>query len=208
VRVHRIIANILNKVNDYEQALIHSMNSVKLLRRIENTLEKLRSLTTLGLCYGNFESSQSQKDIFVEALEIAEKIKVKNHYAVALNNLTNLYVKLNEFEKAEHYMIKCFSIYDKSLTAEQKSAFWGTNSNIMVGEGHFEKGILCHKKSYEIANEADNTRMKISALYNWGKLNYKMNKKGKSIELLEAAEELCKNMIIRVLCTKYITCCQ
>ncbi|HPH30802.1 MAG TPA: sensor histidine kinase [Chitinophagaceae bacterium] len=107
-------SNIESSINDglqtlymtlgqYEKAISYGNKAVELARKLEDQSALANSLSNLGLSYSETNRVSEAKKIYLEALQIAESTNNKSIQAVVLNNLSDIAIKENQFDRLKTY---------------------------------------------------------------------------------------------------------
>lgn len=106
--------NIESSVNDglqslymtlgqYDKAISYGTRAVELARKLDEKSPLATALTNLGLSYTETNRVEEAKKLFLESLQIAESTNNKSIQAVVLNNLSDIAIKENQFDRLKAY---------------------------------------------------------------------------------------------------------
>jgi len=106
--------NIESPVNDglqtlymtlgqYDKAISFGTRAVELARKLEDKSPLATALTNLGLSYSETNRVAEAKKLFQESLLVAESANNKSIQAIALNNLSDIAIKENQFDLLKTY---------------------------------------------------------------------------------------------------------
>jgi predicted ATPase len=156
------------KVGDHEKTLIYANKSIENAKRIKNEAMVAKAYIDIGNSYNELLSNYDMAlEYYENALRILQRdMNDLNQLARAYNNIGDVFMKKNEYEKAIDYFKKCLDISTK--TGDVRFKGFGT-ANIgeclcRMGEGDKAKPYL--DEALKIFEKSDNRYM-ISQMYHF-----------------------------------------
>jgi tetratricopeptide (TPR) repeat protein len=156
------------KVGDHEKTLIYANKSIENAKRIKNEAMVAKAYIDIGNSYNELLSNYDMAlEYYENALRILQRdMNDLSQLARAYNNIGDVFMKKNEYEKAIDYFKKCLDISTK--TGDVRFKGFGT-ANIgeclcRMGEGEKAKSYL--DEALKIFEKSDNRYM-ISQMYHF-----------------------------------------
>jgi len=156
------------KIGDHEKTLIYANKSIENAKRIKNESMVAKAYIDIGNSYNELLSNYDMAlEYYENALRILQRDMTDlNQLARAYNNIGDVFMKKNEYEKAIEYFKKCLDISTKTGDIRFK-AFGTANIGeclIRMGEGDKAKPYL--DESLKMFEKSDNRYM-ISQMYHF-----------------------------------------
>ncbi len=165
------LAEQSNYLGDYEQALQESALAERLLsyfvgEELDLYLMQYKIALIKGLSYFAVSQKDSMQYCMNQALSLAEKLERKSNVLFVYSYLGYMYSHLNEYEKAEEYLLKTYEIADEIGNNEAKSAALISLAGTYIGIGVYEKAVEKSNLALAIEQEEMNAEGKLSYIYN------------------------------------------
>ena len=113
------------RIKDFENAEKYGLGALTIKERLGNEKSKALTLNNLALIYKETNQREKAKDFFLQSIEIHKKY---DHFYLAnsYNNLAELYIEGQDFEKADYYLNQALvpnntEFDDHSYTLELKA---------------------------------------------------------------------------------------
>ncbi|MDN3655605.1 tetratricopeptide repeat protein [Ferruginibacter paludis] len=87
----------------YDLSIMYGEKAVALARQVNDQAQLANALTNLGLSYADQRKTVEAKKLFNEALTVAKANNNKSIEAMTLNNLSDIAIRENDFEKLKIY---------------------------------------------------------------------------------------------------------
>jgi tetratricopeptide (TPR) repeat protein len=126
------IGNTYYRKKQYNTALKYYKLSNRLFTEINSPIGITQSLQNIGVIYYHLDSLEQSEKLLLDAHEKAEKHKLYNVIAGMNMTLTSIYIKKNDFKKAEEYIKE--GIAYANLTDDKKIAYDLTFINYKLEE--------------------------------------------------------------------------
>ncbi len=148
---HYLMVSNYEIVEDYKSMERHSHEALKYAKRAKDTAMISYSLNALGSVYSDgFGEIERGMDYFNQSLEIAEKIKDKSKEFPPILNISWIYIKEKEFDKAFPYLKKAEMLIEDHTSSISVVAA----SHLKYLLGRYYIGKEQFKKSHKLLNEA------------------------------------------------------
>ncbi len=149
---YRNIALVYLKANNLSLALSNAELSYKLALESMDSSNISGSLETLGMIYAaNGQTELALKKDF-EALEIMKRVGDKRIILDILMQIADVYVQLNQLEKAEVYYKRCFE-YKDFFDYLVHPSFYNKLANLYIKQGKKTEAKAAFERSLTLATE-------------------------------------------------------
>jgi signal transduction histidine kinase/Flp pilus assembly protein TadD len=148
-------------MGDYSRALDNHFKALKIAQKIGDTKAESESLMQIGLAFlGNKES-----DLALEYLNKAYEMRLAGNDKHALGSITgnlgNIYIQLEDFQKAIDYYEKCRAIFEELGNPVGVGRAHLNISMGLGGLGKFDEALISVNKSLETFTKLDNKKEQI-----------------------------------------------
>lgn len=100
LELHRLLANSYTSIYDYDNALIHSFELLRLYKHTGNTLKIAQTHSAIGSLYDNKLDDRRAFEHYRKALRMAAELGSKQGEAAILNNMTGMYLRMDSTNAA------------------------------------------------------------------------------------------------------------
>ncbi len=147
----------------YQESVDNHKLALGYFRQTTDTFRTIKCLNSLGVSLRRLNYEREAIDYYLEALELSRAIKNKRSIAVALNGIGNVFVNIEQYDKAMPY-------FREALVLEINNKR-GTNYNLSnIGEvfmfqQQYDSALNYYYQALDIAKEL-NRKDNISVIYN------------------------------------------
>jgi len=131
----------------YDLAIMYGEKAIALAREVNDKGQLANALTNLGLSYSDQGKTAKAKKLFNEALAVAKMDDNKSIEAIALNNLSDLAIRENNFN-----LLKTYGERSAQLATEMQDD--GTLSGAKLSLAVYYLSISEYNKAKQLADEA------------------------------------------------------
>lgn len=165
------LAEQSNYLGNYEQALQESALAENLLygfagEALDLYLMQYKIALIKGLSYFAVSQKDSMQYCMNQALLLAEKLEHKSNVLFVYSYMGYMYSHLNEYDKAEEYLLKTYEIADEIGNNEAKSAALISLAGTYIGIGAYEKAVEKSNLALQAEKNEMNAEGKLSYIYN------------------------------------------
>jgi two-component system, NarL family, sensor kinase len=131
----------------YDLSIMYGEKAIALARQVNDKGQLANALTNLGLSYSDQRKTPEAKKLFNEAFAVAKLDGNKSIEAIALNNLSDLAIRENNF-----YLLKKYGERSTQLANEMQDE--GTLSGAKLSLAVYYLGNKEYEKAKQLADEA------------------------------------------------------
>jgi signal transduction histidine kinase len=126
-----------------EQALVDSFLTVLTRAQKDPSLQRARTLNSLGRTYLNISDYTHAMQSFSESLTIAEKFDNEDLAAATYKNMSIVYFSQHDYDKALACCSKAFSIFDRKKNLQEKALLLK-----LIGDNYLQLGDSAKASNY------------------------------------------------------------
>ncbi len=192
------------KLGNQEESLKSFIKSYKIYKSLNDILNQIIGLSSLGLYYKEKRDLERALDYYHKAEELSIKNEIYIEIAQIYRNLADLYLEFRDLDKIKKYIDLALSSYSNIQDPDRILAFF-INLTALLGnleDSDIEEELLYYFLEYSEENHLKGC--KITILLNLGKFYLKKENYDKSEQLtLQALELASEDNIYREICIAY-----
>ncbi len=143
-------------------------------------------------------SIEIARKLLAETSEEAEKVDLTVSLASRYNNLGMLYFDIEEYDKAEGYVLQALDL-DKSIdNAKGMATRYGNLATIKIAKGEFEEARKFLEEEKDIAEALANSRLLLYSNYNYGQFYRSIGQLEEAIDLFLDTAANAEDLDIRI----------
>lgn len=127
-------------------------------------------------------------------MKLAKKIENNGMEAIALNNIANIYCRIDKCREALEYSKDALSLFLKSRTSSpmDKAEAYFTNALILEKLKNMNPAISSCRLSFELYKEAGNEEKAVEVLIKLGDMYYSLGDNKNAMECWEQSVDMCE----------------
>lgn len=184
-RSYNAFATYSIKISEHENAILYFLKALNTLGGNENKFNAYHGLANLYISRREFDKACENA---TKALEIAETLHDKNKQVVILSKLGKCTMFLKNYELAENYLNKTIVLSEETGSTNVKAysytdlgqIYWNVKRDTL-------KAISFFEKSYQLATEINDTRLKYGVGLVLGNSYIKSKNTDVGVKLLKAS---------------------
>lgn len=191
------LANDYKYMGDYVRALDFLMEALKIDREIDNKdyiaidLNNIAEILRRKALYsGNQNYLIDALTKLTECLSLARNNKDKITEIIALNNIGNIFIELNQYEYALNYLQTGFNEVKKIHNIETQGMLSNNLGNVQLNLGDYIKAEEYYKKAIEFGREIGASNILWEAHFGLGKTYERRSDFNKALECYKNASDV------------------
>ncbi|MBS0648393.1 MAG: tetratricopeptide repeat protein [Verrucomicrobia bacterium] len=185
------IGDICHKAEDYQRAIVHYLENIRLVASIRDQDPKLKRdlgnltyviLNRLGIVYHSLGEYRKAIEHHEKSLQIAQELGDRAGEGRAYGNLGDVYHSLGEYRKAIEHHEKSLQIAQELGNRAGEGRAYGNLGNVYQSQGEYYKALEYLEKYLQIALELRDRAGEGRAYGNLGNAYYSLGEYRKAIE--------------------------
>ena len=142
---------------NYEEAEKYFREELKYVNEFEDSLsKKAQVLNDIAICLGEFESSESAIEVYLQVMDIYEAIDDQDGVAIVHNNIGSIYSDAGAYPQALNHFQKGLKIREALGLTKKIPYCYDYISTVYDRMGEVEKSIYYSKKALRMLEEQEN----------------------------------------------------
>ncbi len=202
------LGNIYQAQNNYEKAVEMYEQCIEIIDKIRDedintnhipsrlTIQSiyaatLHSIGQIQQSKGNYEEAF---DLYMQSLEIVEKMGDKKSHATFLTSLGSIYFQQGNYEKVVEICQQCLEVFEEIGDKSGMANILGRFGDIHMQQGNYKEAVERYQQCLEILEELGEKRGILYALSNLGVIQHKQGNDKKAIELYHKSLKISQDL--------------
>ena len=187
---YRYMGGVAYYRGDYQKALQHYKNQLKISKENENLLDVAVAENNIGLIYSYLNDFKNAAKFYRRALETYKKVGIRQYICYTSNNLGELKYWLGEYEEAKSLIEDQLAIATELGIRRHVALAHLILGNIAKKEGNFEKSEEHYLQAITIAKELNANNILCEFMFEYAHLLFCMKQYDKADEVNQEAGKI------------------
>lgn len=187
---HREMGYALSTQGDFEGALQHFKEGLRLYRAMGDTTGIISQLNDIGSLYRGRSEYSSALEYYFESLGLCRATGFDRGAAAVLGNIGLTYFELEEHDKALEFYRQGLEMNKKTGRKASLAVSYNNIGLLHGDEGRYELSLEYHLKALELRRELGYTIELANSLNNLGRVSMQMGKYEQAVGYLREAFEV------------------
>ncbi len=188
------IGDINSKLGNFNKALEELFAALDFFSKGKNQLYLVLTLNSISVSYKNFEQPDKALEFGFKALEACKTLSGRDRLlCMILNNMGNLYAKVQNYDLAIEYHKKSLILKEKNKIIDLIPGSLNNLGDVYELLGKFDLAFNCYKRAYDISKTYDNDEVLAAVTFNLGKSYLHQANQKRAYTLFNNSIELANN---------------